>query len=246
MKKLSLLGAALVLLTACQSPPPVAPVELTPSQRFVMDTQYALRQMGLAANDERLVGSILLQLKLDRQGAIVECKAEPYANGSPEMPAYNERLGRRIADLCWATILPLPPEELWGEEAQVTVVAPLIFVALDEHQLTRQRIRTMRLKRDHYLWHSLFAGLPLDSVGQATFHIRPDDQGRVQICRVTLRAQRNRADAFRADETLRRRLQAGCERLNPLEMPHLIVQQPMREYSATVDYAPWKSNLKSY
>lgn len=244
MNKLLVMAAALGLLTACKAPTPSSALpELSPSERFVMNVQRSMRSMALQANDELLVGSAVVSVEIDRQGAILNCEVGSPSDDKQGLLTYNSRFAQKLSGACWGLILPLPPEDIWQGQMSQKIIAPLMFPVPTEDSLRTIAHATLQRRRDNYLWHNLFAGLTVSSIGRAAFRIKPDEQGRTQTCEVSLYPHPYRRDAFHADEGLRNQLQARCELLNPQEMPYLKMKRPIPEYWVSVDYAPWKMRL---
>ena len=246
MNKVFVVGAALGLLAACKAPTPVpAPAEVSPSQRFMMDTMKTMRRLALGVNDELLVGSAAVSVEIDRQGAILDCKAGPLPDDKQGRLPYNARFAQKLSDACWGLILPLPPQETWQGPASETIIAPINFPVSSDDSFLKSMARESLLRlRDNYLWHTLFDGLTISSIGRATLWIKPDEKSQTQTCKVALFPHPYRQDAFLPDENLRSQLQERCERLNPQEMPYLKTERPIAEYWVAVAYTPWKKHLK--
>ncbi|BCD84040.1 hypothetical protein PSm6_04470 [Pseudomonas solani] len=247
MKKSLLSCAVLTLLAACQSsPPPASASQETEEQRFVRLAQASLRNAALVANNEMLVGSVGVTVDLDSRGWITGCETGPVVGRGADIAPFNQRLATRLADLCWNVVLPPVPASMSKGDEAPSIRAPLVFPALSLEQLQEQMRRSALFARDNYLWHTLFANEPIDAIGRATFRIAPDPKGQVQTCKVTLKPHPARVREFQANEALRARLEQGCNRLNPREMPFYTQPPTGKSYSVDVQYMPWKKKLKVY
>ncbi|MDI3249683.1 MULTISPECIES: hypothetical protein [unclassified Pseudomonas] len=73
------------------------------------------------ANGEGLRGSVKLRMKLDRQGDVLRCEAQPTDAGSP--PGFT----KLVTDVCWSSIWESVPEGLQNPiDGTFEVTAPLI------------------------------------------------------------------------------------------------------------------------
>lgn len=243
MRKMLMGTVAMCGLSACTYLAPVPPVE-TEEQAYVRQMQDSLRELGLAAADGMLVGSIEVVLHVEPRGALVSCQARPLSKPIAESPPFNPRLEKQLSAMCWDVILPpIPLSLLRKADGPNPIHAPMIFPSVSLDQLKAQMRYTERFAQDNYLWHTVFKEEAIDSVGRAFFLITPDAEGQRQTCRVTLGPHPNQPYAFHPDEALRQRLEQRCAALKPHDLPFYPSPEAGTNYTVEVRYMPWKKNM---
>ncbi|WIE48320.1 hypothetical protein [Pseudomonas sp. GM17] len=247
---LPLILASLLSLAGCQTPKSTAPALQTTAEASLQQNARAFSDQfralmvrnAFAANSQALVGTVDLVVKIDRQNELRSCEIQPNAHLAP-VPAL-ESLARQV---CWDSLFPKVPVEMYGTEEEMVIVAPLVFPPLDEPESERQwRARTVQAyAQSRFFWTQALGKQPVDSIGKAHVRFVANAQGQVQECLVNLDPVAERRDAFKLDSNLQARLTAQCKQLNLRQMPGFKVDDKgLARGSVLVEYAPWKGGPK--
>ncbi|OLF53289.1 hypothetical protein [Pseudomonas chlororaphis] len=242
---LPLILASLLSLAGCQTPKSVAPApapkaeETSTQQRaqaFGRQFSAVLVRNAVAANSQALEGTVDLVAKIDRQNRLVACEIRPNAQASAA-PAL-ESLARQV---CWDSVFPEVPAEMYGPEKVQVIVAPLVFPALDESERQSRARAVEAYERSRFFWAQGLGKERFDSIGRAHLRFVADAQGQVQECLVNLNPVEERWSAFKPDSALQARLTAQCKQINLRQMPGFALDETgLAHGSVMVEYAPWK------
>ncbi len=243
---LPLILASLLSLAGCQTPKSAAPAPQAAAEASLQQNAQAFSDQfralmvrnAFAANSQALVGTVDLVVKINRRNELSSCEIRPNAHRAP-VPAL-ESLARQV---CWDSLFPEVPVEMYGPEGEMVIVAPLVFPALDESEPERQwRARTVQAyAQSRFFWTQALGKQPVDSIGKAHVRFVANAQGQVQECLVNLDPVAERRDAFKLDSDLQARLTAQCKQMNLRQMPGFKVgDKGLARGSVLVEYAPWK------
>ncbi|ROL77624.1 hypothetical protein BLX41_12540 [Pseudomonas protegens] len=239
----------LLALSGCQSGSPSTSLsqeeeqQRTDTQRYAATMQQVLHRESLRANSEKLMGSVELVMKFDRQNQVISCEAQSSPAPSAQAYPYNPKLGEMVKAICWNAVFPLAPATAFEPDGVLQVKGTLMFpqLTLESEQLKEFDFKAVQYAQSHFFWEHTLARLPLDSVGVASFQVKADPQGRVQECWVNLRPVSYRPESFKPDNQLRNRATELCEQLDVRQMPGFSVEQgKVQPIYASVFYTPWK------
>ncbi|QLL16057.1 hypothetical protein [Pseudomonas chlororaphis] len=245
-RKLPLIIAGLLALAGCQTQAvtPAQPLAADDIQQQKMNSfarQFSgvLVRNAFAANGQGLVGSVDLKVKINRQNQVLSCEIRPNAQLAPVLAL--ESLARQV---CWDSLFPEMPAELFGSEGEQEIVAPMVFpILLDESTPERQRRldAVEAYAQSRFFWTQTLGKQPVDSIGKAHVRFVANAQGQVQECLVNLDPVGERRDAFKLDSDLQARLTAQCKQMNLRQMPGFKVgDKGLARGNVLVEYAPWK------
>ncbi|MCV4271246.1 hypothetical protein OH710_01205 [Pseudomonas capsici] len=232
----------LLFIAGCQSQTGSrSPEELKRLEAFSTDFRNALATNAWLASPELLDGDVRLRVKINRRNEVVFCETEPYSQTA--LSSVYPRLSALVKDVCWNTLFPVVPSELYDPDGTADIIAPLVFSSgQDTEELRLKRMgRTIRYAQSRFFWEQTLRKQPPSSIGYADFRYVANAQGEVQGCLVNLRASRQRPEAFELDGDLQARLSAQCKQMNLRQLPGFMVNpQGMAEGIVRVEYMPWK------
>lgn len=211
--------------------------EATKKQRFdqfVRRFQSAIGNAAMDANSDGLTGEVRLVVQIDRSNAVVSC--DTHATG---LFSANPRLAELSKAACWSAVFPpVPPERL--DQDGLKVVAPLIFLSMNERQRLSMQGRYQQSAQARYFAERTLMKSPPDSMGVVTFEYLADKQGKVQECVVNLERHLDRLDAFKYDNALQARLTEQCKHLDLAQMPGFEVDASgVARGTVFFNYSPW-------
>lgn len=250
MQRFALLTCALPLLASCQSTEPsannseISIQDKRKLQWFVRDFSEALMRNGQIANTELLEGSLDMLVTVNRQNQVIGCSTRPTQNAQLKMYPYNPRLARLIEPVCWNSVFPEVPVEMFGTESEQIIVAPLVFNTPDSVNRSRlQKMNDERYTTEQFFWKNLLVQQPLDAVGLAWFKATANAEGVVQTCSITLGPHPYRPLAFKLDNALLQRLGEQCKRLNLARLPGFKVDaEGVATVRSLIEYTPWRQS----
>ncbi|MBI6853948.1 hypothetical protein YA0002_14325 [Pseudomonas cichorii] len=233
----------LLFIAGCQSQTGAqSPEELKKLEEFSIGFRVALVSNARVASSEFLDGGVKLRVKINRRNEVVFCETEPYSQTASPAPT-DPRLPALVKDVCWSTLFPVVPSELYDSDGMADIIAPLVFSSeQDTEELKLKRMgRVIRYAQSRFFWEQTLRKQPASSIGYADFRYVANTQGEVQGCLVNLRASRQRPEAFKLDGDLQARLSAQCKQMNLRQLPGFTVNpQGMAEGIVRVEYMPWK------
>ncbi|HEX8586819.1 hypothetical protein [Pseudomonas sp.] len=250
LRMISIAGVVCAV-TACQSrqvaspvPASESPVAATPSaeeikkQRFnafVRRFQSSIAANALEANTNSLTGEIRLLISINRNNEVVRCEAR--ATG---LLTANAPLAELSKTACWNAVFPAVPPDRLDKDGNLEVVAPLIFVPMNDAQrASMQGLYQQYAQGRYFAERTLLKALP-SSIGVVTFEYLANKQGKVEGCVVNLERHRERPDAFTYDNALQSRLTEQCKQLDIAQMPGFLVDETGQARGAvTFNYSPW-------
>lgn len=237
--------AGLLAIAGCQSPTKdtSTPEQIKKFEEFSIGFRVALSSNARVASSELLDGNVKLRVKINRRNEVTFCETQPYSQDTSSPQPVDPRLSALVNDVCWSTLFPLVPTELFDTDGTADIMAPLVFSSdQDTEELRLKRMgRVTRYAQSRFFWEQTLRNQPASSIGYADFRYVANAQGQVQGCLVNLRASRQRPDAFKLDGDLQSRLSAQCKQMNLRQLPGFTVNpQGVAEGIVRVEYMPWK------
>ncbi|MEN5238223.1 hypothetical protein ABE459_12100 [Pseudomonas sp. TWI923] len=243
-----LISLCALCLAGCTAAGQHTPRE-TPAQaetRFTRQMLDILQNDMLLANQQDLVGAVLLEVTLERDGRPSACRArlapQKYTSRMPAdaVWATEQALTALVIDQCRKSLFPIPPRTMRDHTGQLQVVAPIIFMPAEGSFAVREYLR-QSAPRQAYAWQHLMAGETVTGTGNAFFWFEGDASGKVTRCLVELTPDRFAPSRFKPDNPLRRRLHARCMALDLRRMPGFALDsQGVNRGHVELEYAPWK------
>ena len=248
---------AMLMLAGCQSTAPVSP--LTAQQKldrqkatsmFKTRFSHILKRAGDLANTQGRNGAFNLVVTINDKNEVVRCETQSNTYIPVPALAYNSRLARDLASICWTAVLPTVPDFLFDpEEKSLRIVAPVMVLPLTDLSPDAQKSREAKLlekAQNNALFDHLLAPLPIDSIGIATLVVMSDSAGRVQECAASLDPHGLRPQNFKQDDALLGGLIKRCKQLDMTTLPGFKPNaQGMSSLVVQMEYTPWKAGLPS-
>lgn len=231
---------------ACQSQqvasPAAAPASPTPQEikkqqfnAFVTRFQSSIANKALVANSEGLTGEVRLIIKINRNNEVISCETQAMGLATANAP-----LAELSRNVCWSAVFPIVPADRLDKEGNVEVVAPLIYLPIDEVRRLSMQPHYQRYAQGRYFAERTLLKSPPNSIGVVTFEYLANKQGKVEECVVNLERHRERPDAFKYDNALQSRLAEQCKHLDLAQMPGLAVDETgVARGAVSFDYSPW-------
>jgi hypothetical protein len=194
------------------------------------------------ANGEGLRGSVKLRMKLDRQGDVLRCEAQPTDAGSP--PGFT----KLVTDVCWSSIWESVPEGLQNPiDGTFEVTAPLIASGntspISDYDRRHQRADV----ESRFFWNNVVAKQSINAFGKARFEFTANAKGQVTHCDVTLKKHYLRPERFHSDPALQKVLATQCLQLDLQQMSGFRVREDGVAHRVVfVEYLPWKKQVGKY
>ncbi len=243
-----LISLCALCLAGCTAAGQHTPRE-TPAQaeaRFTRQMLDILQNDMLLANQQDLVGAVLLDVTLERDGRPRTCTARPapqkYRSVFPADTVWapEQALTGLVIDQCRQSLFPIPPKAMRDHQGQLQVVAPIIFMPAEGSFAVREYLR-QSVPRQAYAWQHLMAGETVIGTGNAFFWFEGDARGKVTRCLVELGPDRFAPSRFKPDNLLKQRLHARCMALDLRRMPGFALDsQGTNRGHFELEYAPWK------
>ena len=239
----------LLALSGCQSGLPSTSLsqqeqqQRTDTQLYAATVQQVLHRESLRANREKLMGSVELVMKFDRQNQVISCEAQSSSAPSAQAYPYNPKLGEMVKAICWNAVFPLAPATAFEPDGVLEVKGTLMFppLTLESEQLKAFDFKAVQYAQSHFFWEQAVAGTGIDSIGVASFHYTANAQGQVQECLVNLERSEFRPEAFKADAALRQHLTQRCQQLDLRQMPDFVSRpNHLTRGEVLVEYMPWR------
>lgn len=226
-----------------------APTYLTSEEIKRLEARHYLRvlhntlgeRMSWAIGDG-MKGSVKLRMKLDRQGDVLLCEAQPTDAGVP--PDFTNL----VADTCWSGIWGSIPEGLQDPaDGTLKIIAPLIASGNTPPVSDYERRHKRRYAQSRFFWDYVVAKQSINAFGTARFEFTANAKGQVASCDVTLEKHYFRPEYFHADPALEKRLAAECLQLDVQRMPGFLVgKDGVAHHVVSVEYLPWKNHVGKY
>lgn len=198
------------------------------------------------ANQQDLVGAVLLDVTLERNGRPSACRArlapQKYTSRMPADAVWSpeQALTALVTDQCRKSLFPIPPKAMRNHQGQLQVVAPIRFMPSEGSSAVREYLR-QRVPRQAFAWQHLMAGETVIGTGYAFFWFEGDANGKVTRCLVELTPDRFAPSRFKPDNLLKQRLHARCMALDLRRMPGFALDsQGANRGHVELEYAPWK------
>lgn len=201
-----------------------------------------LAQNVFWANGEGLRGSVKLRMKLDRQGDVLRCEAQPMDAGSP--PGFTNV----VTDVCWSSIWESVPEGLQNPvDGTFEVTVPLIASGNTSPISDYERRHQRSAVESRFFWDNVVAKQSINAFGQARFEFTANAKGQVARCDVTLKKNYLRPEHFHPDPALQKALATECLQLDLQQMSGFRVREDGVAHRVVfVEYLPWKKQVGRY
>ncbi|UZJ62450.1 hypothetical protein OKW98_12355 [Pseudomonas sp. KU26590] len=244
--RLTAIAGMACALMACQSrqvaSPAAAPAVPSPEETkkqqfhtFVTRFQSILGNRALEANSKGLTGEVRLLIKINRNNEVFSCETQ--ATGLATANAPVAELSKKV---CWSSVFPIVPGDRLNKDGNVEVVAPLIYLPMNDILRLSMQPRYQQYAQGRYFAERTLMKSPPGSIGVVTFEYLANKQGKVQECVVNLERHRERPDAFKYDNVLQSRLTEQCKHLDIGEMPGFSVDETgVARGTVSFDYTPW-------
>jgi hypothetical protein len=228
---------------AASAPAVPSPEEIKKQQfhTFVTRFQSILGNRALEANSEGLTGEVRLLIKLNRNNEVFSCETQ--ATGLATANAPVAELSKKV---CWSAVFPIVPGDRLNKDGSVEVVAPLIYLPMNDAQREWMQARFQQYAQGRYFAERTLMKSPPGGIGVVTFEYLANRQGKVGECVVNLERHRERPDAFKYDNVLQSRLTEQCKHLDIGEMPGFSVDETgVSRGAVSFEYSPWMAGPRA-
>lgn len=246
--RLTAIAGMACAVMACQSrqvaspAPAITPAAPSPQDikkqqfnAFVARFQSSIANKALQANSQGLTGEVRLLIKINRDNEVFSCEAQATGLATANAPLAD--ISRKA---CWSAVFPIVPADRLDKEGNVEVVAPLIYLPINEVRRLSMQHHFQRYAQGQYFAERTLLKSPPNSIGVVTFEYLANKQGKVEECVVNLQPHRERPEAFKYDNALQSRLTEACKHLDLAQMPGFSVDETgVARGSASLDYSPW-------
>lgn len=230
--------------TPATAPVPAAaavptPAEINKQRRDAFVTRFSssISTKALEANGEGLFGTVRLVIKINRNNEVFSCETQPTAN---------TRLAETSKTACWSAVYPPVLPDLLDKDGNVEIVAPLIYVLMNDAQRLSMQPRFQQYAQGRYFAERTLLKAPPNSIGVITFQYLANKEGKVQACVVNLDRHPERPDAFKYDNALQSRLSEQCKHLDLAQMPGFSVDETgLARGTVSFDYTPWMAGPRA-
>ncbi|MGE7958560.1 hypothetical protein ACQKQA_18570 [Pseudomonas sp. NPDC089530] len=166
-------------------------------RRYIRVLRTTLALSAFWANGEGMQGRARLRMKLDRQGDVLLCEAQPTDGGAPS------GFADFVADVCWSSVWESVPEGLQNPiDGSLEIVAPLISSGntspIPDYELRHQ----WTAAGSRFFWDNVVAKQSINAFGRARFDFTANVKGQVVRCDVTLQEHYSRPEYFHPDPEL--------------------------------------------
>jgi len=208
---------------------------------FVARFQSILGNRALEANSEGLTGEVRLHIKINRNNEVFSCETQ--ATG---LATTNAPLAELSKNVCWSAVFPVVPADRLNKDGNVEVVAPLIYLPMNDILRSSMQPRYQQYTQSRYFAERTLLKAPPNSIGVVTFEYLANRQGKVEECVVNLERHRERPEAFKYDNVLQSRLTEQCKHLDLGQMPGFSVDETgVSRGAVAFEYSPWMAGPRS-